>query len=263
MTAAYIAASMDDIRDDTSKYHHLASTIAAVSRSQLVSFAGNLLVAFPVTLLLVFLAGMIIGHPFVDKTSSESLLGSVSPLMSFAAWYAAITGVLLFAAGIVSGFGDNKVVVSRIGERINEHPWLKKRIPAETLFNFAAYIEKNLGPLLGNIAFGFMLGFAIFLGKITGLPLDIRHITFSTGNVAVGVLGVGFHISCLSVMDIVFGLFIIGFLNFAVSFFLALQVAALSRGLRLKDYPNMIFALLHHFRQHPADFSIRRVAKKR
>jgi len=245
---------MDDIRDDASRYHHLASTIAALSRSQLVSFAGNLLVAFPVTLLLALLSSLIIGHPIVDQDAGREMLGSVSPVLSFAAWYAAITGVLLFTAGIVSGFGDNKVVVSRIGERVDAHPWLKKHISPATLFKFAAYIEKNLGPLLGNIAFGFMLGFAIFLGKITGLPIDIRHITFSTGNVAMGMMGVRFHITLTSMIDIFTGLLIIGFLNFAVSFFLALQVAARSRGLRLKDYPNMILAVFNHFRQHPKDF---------
>lgn len=182
------------------------------------------------------------------------MLGSVSPFVSFAAWYAAITGVLLFLSGIVSGFGDNKVVVGRIGERIDAHPWLKKHMSPNTLFNFAAYIEKNLGPLLGNISFGFMLGFATFLGKITGLPIDIRHITFSTGNIAMGLMGVDFHLTFIAVLDVLLGLFIMGFLNFAVSFFLALQVAARSRGLRLRDYPDMIIAVLTHFKKHPADF---------
>ena len=123
-----------------------------------------------------------------------------------------------------------------------------------TLFNFAAYIEKNLGPLLGNISFGFMLGFATFLGKITGLPIDIRHITFSTGNIAMGMMGVDFHLTIITVLDVLLGLFIVGLLNFAVSFFLALQVAARSRGLRLRDYPDMIIAVLQHFKKHPSHF---------
>ena len=50
MTAAYLAASLDDIKDDASRYHHLAATVAKVSRSQLVSFAGNLIVVFPCAL---------------------------------------------------------------------------------------------------------------------------------------------------------------------------------------------------------------------
>jgi len=220
----------------------------------MVSFAGNLLIAFPFTLLWVFLYGLWLGHPFVSPETGEELLHGVNPFLSFAAWYAAITGVLLFLAGIVSGFGDNKVVVDRIGERIDAHPWLKKHLPSDTLFNLAAYIEKNLGPLLGNIAFGFMLGFTTFIGKITGLPIDIRHVTFSTGNAAMGMMGMNFALSWSTVIQTLIGLFMIGLLNFVVSFLMALQVAARSRGLRLKDYPKMMLAVLLHFKQHPADF---------
>ena len=50
------------------------------------------------------------------------------------------------------------------------------------------------------------------------------------------------------------GLFIIGLFNFAVSFALALQVAARSRGLRLSEYPLVAAAILVHFKNHPAHF---------
>jgi site-specific recombinase len=254
MTAATIAASMDDIRNDTSRYHHLAATIAAASRSQIVSFAGNLLIAFPLTLLWVFILGLLLHQPFITADEGNKLLHTIGPFNTFSVWYAAIAGVLLFCAGIISGFGDNKVVVSRIGERLEAHPVLRKYLGAEKLYRLSVYIEKNLGPLLGNIIFGFMLAITAFIGKITGLPIDIRHITFSTGNSAAGLMAVNFNVSWLVLFSTFTGVVAVGVVNFAVSFLLALQVAARSRGLRLKDYPDMMAAVWDYFKKQPAHF---------
>lgn len=254
MTAAYIAASLDEVAADN--YHHkqFAATIANVSRSQLISIIGNLLFAFPVTLLWTLLISTVLNHSLVPAEQGKELLMAVHPVLSLSFWYAALTGCFLFLTGIVSGFGDNKVVVSRIGLRIEAHPYLKKKLPPEKLKKLAGYIERNLGPWLGNIAFGFMLGFATLTGKLTGLPIDIRHITFSTGNVAMGFYSQGFYLPISLWVASMLGIFMIGFFNLAVSFTLALQVAVRSRGLRLKDYPELLSAVWDYFKKHPRDF---------
>ncbi|HWB65125.1 MAG TPA: hypothetical protein VG603_16525 [Chitinophagales bacterium] len=253
MTAAYIAASMDDVRDDKSRYQHLAAMIATVSRSQIISFTGNLLVAFPLTLCWVFFAGLGRHYP-VSPEEGAKLVESVHPLLSLSVWYAALTGALLFLSGIISGFGDNKVVVSRIGERLKQHPALRRRLPPEMLNKTVSYIERNLGPLLGNAVLGLLMGFTIFIGKTTGLPFDIRHITFSAGNVAIGLSETNMGITIATIVSVVMGVLLIGVINFAVSFTLAIQVGARSRGLRFKDYPDMIKAVLNHFTKYPAHF---------
>jgi len=254
MTAAFLAAALDDIKDDASSYHYLAATVAKISRSQLVSFAGNLVIVFPCSLLWILALTKISGKPVVDMAMANELVMSVHPLNSPLFWYGSIAGAFLFLAGIISGFGDNKVVVSKIGLRLEAHPFLKIHVSAERRRKLASYIEKNLGPLLGNIAVGFMLGMAGFLGKITGLPFDIRHITFSTGNLALGFYGINFHISVSLLLASLAGIFIIGLFNFAVSFGLALQVAARSRGLRLSEYPHVAVAIWTYFKKHPAHF---------
>lgn len=254
MTAAYLAASLDGIKEDASRYHQLAATVARVSRSQLVSFAGNLIVVFPCSLLWIYALTKMSGKVVIEPAMANQLLLSVHPLHAPLFWYASIAGAALFLSGIISGFGDNKVVVSSIGLRIEAHPFLKKRFSVESRHKLAMYIEKNLGPLLGNITVGFMLGMAGFIGKITGLPFDIRHITFSTGNIALGFFGNDFQVSTGFVIAILLGIFIIGVFNFVVSFFLALQVAARSRGLRLTDYPEVTAAILVYFKNHPTHF---------
>jgi site-specific recombinase len=42
-----------------------------------------------------------------------------------------------------------------------------------------------MGALVGNIALGFFLGMAGFIGHIFGIPFDIRHITIAAGNSAI------------------------------------------------------------------------------
>ena len=254
MTAAYIAASLDEAKSDEDGYKNFAVMIAAVSRSQLASFAGNLLVVFPVSLSLIFFVNVMGGGYFLDETAARGLLDSVHPILSLSILYAALAGFYLFLAGLISGFGDNKVVVSHIGLRLLHHPWLSKNVSPERLSKIVDYTEANLGPIIGNIAVGFMLGMTAFFGHITGLPLDIRHVTFSTGNLALGLCGTDFHVSFMDVLAMLTGIFLIGLVNFLVSFSFALQVAIRSRGLRLKNYPDLAKSVLTYFKKHPREF---------
>ena len=228
--------------------------IAAVSRSQLASFAGNLLIVFPVSLSLIFFVNVMGGRYFLDETAAHALLDSVHPILSLSVLYAALAGFYLFLAGLISGFGDNKVVVSHIGLRLLHHPWLSTNVSPERLAKIVAYTEANLGPIIGNTAVGFMLGMTAFLGHITGLPLDIRHVTFSTGNLALGLCGTDFHVSFMDVLAMLIGIFLIGLVNFLVSFSFALQVAIRSRGLRLKNYPDLAKSVFTYFKKHPKEF---------
>ena len=63
-------------------------------------------------------------------------------------------------------------------------------------------MEKHFGSLMGSIALGFFLGFSGVLGKIYGIPFDIRHITIAAGNTAIAVYGLGLdHIPSWGIRD--------------------------------------------------------------
>ena len=254
MTAAYIAASLDNRDPKDNDYHDFAVVIAAVSRSQIVSFAGNLLVVFPFSLCWMLFINVIFGDHLLTPTASEKMLSDIHPIFSLSVLYAALAGAYLFMAGLVSGFGDNKVMVSKISLRIQHHPWLIRHLSPQRLDRLAAYSEKNLGPIMGNIVVGFMLGMTAFFGHITGLPLDIRHVTFSAGNFALGLLGSHFHVSTMDICAALSGLFLIGVVNFLVSFTLALQIALRSRSTKLRNYPYLLRSVLIYFRHHPREF---------
>lgn len=253
MTAAYIAGSLDGA-EGKRDYVRFAAVIAAVMRSQIVSFAGNLLVVFPFAMLWIYLIGLAGGDHFIAGHPAKKMLADISPIRSLSALYAAFAGFYLFMAGLISGFGDNKVIVSRIALRLQHHPWLIRHMRPGRLRRLSHYLEHNLGGLMGNIAVGFMLGMTAFIGHITGLPLDIRHVTFSMGNFALGIYGEHFHTTTRTLLSCLGGLAVIGFVNFLVSFWLALFVAMRSRGLYFRNYPDLIRSVWKYFRKHPSEF---------
>ncbi len=111
-----------------------------------------------------------------------------------------------------------------------------------------------MGSLAGNFTLGFLLGFAGFFRTITGLPLDIRHITISTGHFAIGVFGLHNQLSAYDWTMTALGVILIGFINFLVSFTLAYLVALKSRHVHFYHYPAIARYTLRYVLRFPLDF---------
>ena len=183
------------------------------------------------------------------------LLMDQHPWRSLALLYACFTGFFLFASGIIAGYWQNKIQYGCIKERLKKHPALKISMSPRRLDKLANYTEKNFGALIGNIALGFFLGFAGIMGKILGIPFDIRHITISAGNTAIGIYGMGIdNIPPYFLLAVVFGVLGIGLLNFLVSFSLAFLVAVKSRGIRFAQYPKLLRTVMNYFWKHPRQY---------
>lgn len=255
-TASAVASSLDTSKsDEPPNLYNLAVTVSKVSRSQIASFIGNLIIVFPVTWLLAWLYDWLFGHPLVAGEKAVQLLQDQHPWQSLSLLYACNTGFFLFFSGIIAGYVQNKINYGRIGKRLTEHPVLRLSLPQSRLQRMAEYVNKNGGSLAGNISLGIFLGTAGIIGKIFGIPFDIRHITISAANTSLGAYGIGWeHINYRYLANVVAGVLGIGFLNFLVSFSLAFFVAVRSRGIRLKDYPGFLRILWKYFRHNPLDF---------
>lgn len=255
-TASAVASSLDARKsDDSPNLYNLAVTVSKVSRSQIASFIGNLIVVFPATYLLAWLYDRVAGHPLVQGEQALQLLKDQHPGQSLSLLYACNTGFFLFLSGIIAGYVQNKINYGRIGKRLTEHPSLRLYFSQRRLQKIAGYLNEHGGSLAGNISLGFFLGMAGIMGKIFGIPFDIRHITISAANTSIGLYGVGWeHINYKYLITVVAGVLGIGFLNFLVSFSLAFIVAVRSRGIRLRDYPGFLKILWKYFRSHPLDF---------
>ena len=248
MTAAHIVKSLD--QHSSMKPQHISLLIIKVIRSQFAAFMGNIIMAIIMTYLLIKLANFTDHQLSVDPEKAKKLLIDVSPIHSLAVIHAALTGICLFLSGIIAGYVDNISHYHNLEPRIKKHPLLRKIMPARKKIAFARYIDKHLGNLTGNFMLGVFLGSMAAIGGIFGLPLDVRHITFSSGNF-------GIALSTLSGLDLmvilisVSGILIIGLMNFTFSFGPALYIAFKSREVNLKQVRKAHLILLKHLLKDP------------
>jgi site-specific recombinase len=256
-TASAVASSLDSSKlKGRPDLDSLAVTVSQVSRSQLASFAGNLLVVFPMTYLLAMLFFEVTGTKIAAGEEALALLQAQHPFQTLALLYACFTGFFLFLSGLIAGWVENYVVYAQLPQRIQLHPALHHSLGKKQLSWLVNLVENKLGSIAGSVSLGFFLGMAAFIGKIFGIPFDIRHITISAGNTAIGFFGLDGPVDYRYLSTILLGVSLIGFLNFFVSFGFAFFVAVKSRGIKLKDYPEFLGILWRYFRKRPIDFII-------
>ncbi len=254
MTASAIAGAISEIRGRMKDVEKLATVVTDVIRSQLAAILGNVLVALPTAMLVAFAVASVTGKPIVNADKAHHLLHSISPFDSAALFYAGIAGVCLFLAGLISGYYDNLAAYERIRERVEHTAWLKRVLGEERLRRFAAYLDDNLGALAGNFFFGIMLGTMGTIGFMTGLPLDVAHVTISSAYFGLAVASLDFVVDLATVAHALAGIALIGFVNLGVSFALALWVAMRSRGVGFGQTGLLISILFSRLRANWKQF---------
>ncbi len=254
MTAATLAASIGGYANRAERINALVDVAAKVVRTQWVSIAGNVSVGFMTACSLTLVAGRFWGlHPMTTSKASH-LIEDLNPIFSPALIYAAIAGVFLYLSGLVSGYYDNLSLYRRVPERVNRSRWLRRMLGAERLNQFSQYVEHHLGALVGHFLFGCMLGSTPLVGKLIGLPLDIRHVAFASANLGYGLATLNFDVSGRVLLESILGVFLIGLVNLYVSFRLALGTALRSRGIGPDQTDGLTGATLRRFWSRPLDF---------
>lgn len=255
MTAATIAAALDAGRGDAAKqrYEDLAGLIARVWRSQFIAFVGNVFMAFPVALLLGLAWNLTFGNELLAQ-KSDKLLHELDPFTSLAIPHAAIAGVFLFLSGLIAGSVTNASIHRHVPLRIREHPLLKTVMPEHWRRRIARWYELHAGGVISNFWFGVFMGSVGAVGAFLGLSLDIRHITFAAGNLALGLVGADWQVTAYAVGASIIGIGLIGLFNFAVSFGLSLALAMRSRGVPLAEIFTMFAVVRDRFLADPRSF---------
>lgn len=239
MTAAFIADSIDSGNNTDKKPWMM---FKQVIRSQFVSLLGNLVTVLPLCFLSAWFIDYYFHYSVFNYTESKAQMYSNHPGYSASLIYATITGVFLSLSGIVIGYFDNKVVYSEIAQRIIKHPKLIRNYSLEKRQKLAAFVEKNLGGIVGNIFLGFCLGMAGNIGKFIGIPFDIRHVTISSGNFAIA-LGSDHCYELDLIISVFLGVIYIGLINIASSFLISFIVACRSRSLSWKQSLKVLVGL--------------------
>ena len=135
MTAtALISALEQGVKEknpgQTDKYRNFAIFFARVFRSQFIAFVGNVLVAFPMALFLIWGIDQVFHYNIAEK-KWFTLINDLSPVSSPAIFHAAIAGVFLFISGLIAGSIANRDKYNSVYYRIQEHPILKKTFGKE------------------------------------------------------------------------------------------------------------------------------------
>lgn len=249
MTAQRVAKALDE----SGAVDNLSSFIVKVIRSQAVAFAGNILMAFLTAILLMEAYEAATGKPLIDAGKARHLMEDLHPWKSLALFHAAIAGVGLFLAGVVSGFYDNQSLYHKFSTRLKRLRQFRPFHKSRRFIRLADYLGDNLGNLAGNVFLGFYLGSIAAIGAIVHLPLDIRHVTFSSGNLGLA-LGRLDHAPAGAIAVSAAGIALIGLVNFTFSFGLALAVGIKSRKIRFRRSAVLFRKLAARLAKYPLDF---------
>jgi site-specific recombinase len=253
MTANAIAAAIGNGSGKARDIDNLVYIVRRTARSQLAAIAGNLLLVIPTSILIILTLRAVLGETPFTPEKIDYFLHASHPWLSGSVFYAALAGVFLFLAGLVTGYFDNLCAYNRIPDRMRQAKWLVRLLGRDRLLSVARYVEDNLGALAGNLVFGFMLAGGWGLGVLVGLPIDIRHITFSSAFASFAVAAQDFTTAPGVWIPAFVGVALIGAINLAVSFTLALFVALRSRGATL-DAPRLLLAIARDFRRQPGRY---------
>ncbi len=252
-TAPALARRMGELRT-APQLEALVDEVVFLFRSQIASVFGNLALVIPATLLLDLLWKGVTGVHIVDEHKAEHLLGTVAPLSG--CWiFAIFTGVLLWLSSLFAAWMDNWFVLHQLSPALSQHRGWQRWLGPTRTRRLAVWLEHNIAGLVGNISLGLMLGIVPSVAMFFGLPLDVRHVTLSTGQVtaAFAFLG-GEHFWMLSTVWIVIGILGTGLLNILVSFSLALFVAIRARNVRGPELRLFYRALFKRLLKSPLSF---------
>jgi site-specific recombinase len=258
MTANAIAAAIGEMqgggRDRLRATDPVVTLVARTVRTQIAAILGNVCLAIPVAMLFGAAIYGLSGSHFVETGRAHQLLAEIDPLGSGALLFAAIAGVCLFLAGLIAGYYDNLCAYSRIPQRLFQLGWPRRLFGVARWQRTVDYLGDNLGALAGNFFFGFLLGGAAGLGLLLGLPLDIRHIAFSSAYWGYALVGLEFGVAWPVAGLAALGVLLIGLVNLAVSFYLAMWVGLKARGVDFRLRLHLGRAIAGRLLTHPREF---------
>jgi site-specific recombinase len=254
MTAATMAASVEE-GERQGTHERLVDLVARTSRSQLAAAIGNVGMVVPAALAVHFAWLYTFGTTLASPEKANKIVASLSPIHGGTVFFAAFTGVLLWSSSIAAGWLDNWFVYRRLPEAIAAHRGVRRILGVKRAQQFARGVARNVSAVGGNVSLGFALGMTPVVAAFFGLPLDVRHVTLSTGALVFAGCTLGPYVSATQPMgEAVLGIVIIGTLNFGVSFALALFVALRARAVAKKSLAGLGFAVVKRLFRAPLSF---------
>ena len=253
MTAPAMADTLAGRLDDE-RVERFVDRVAQLIRSQMAGIFGNLMVCGPLVLLVQWACIAAWGRPLVGEQPAQYVLHSLT-LLGPTALFAAFTGVLLFGSSLIAGWAENWFVFHRLDSAIAWNPRIVAWLGAPRAAYWAGWWRRNVSGLAANVSLGLMLGLVPALASFLALPVEVRHVTLSTGQLAAAAAALGADV--LRLPDFwwcVAGIAVTGVLNLTVSFWLAFKVALRSRGVQVRERARIRAAIGRRLLTQPLSF---------
>jgi site-specific recombinase len=260
MTAATLATLMRN-RDRKTRLDSVVEFMLSISSSQVAAAIANVIVVFVGAFAFNAIWFLVLGRNYLAPTDAQHVFETLSPVNSGTVFYAALTGVILWAAAIIGGWFDNWSAYRRLPQGIADHP-LGKRIGRERMVRAAGVVSRNMAGWGTNISLGFLLGMAPVIGLFFGLPIDVRHVTLSSGMLAFAGAGLDDWFTRSWFFLALAGVGTMFVLNLSVSFLLSLFMASRAYDIGPREMGVLGARLLRRFIRRPADFVVPRWKEK-
>jgi site-specific recombinase len=234
----------------------VAEFVSRITRSQLASAAGNLLAVGLGCIVFANLWVLLFSRPYLEASSAEHVYETLNPWASGTVIYAALTGVILWVSALAGGWFENFATFNHLSAAIIQHPWGRK-LGRERMKRLANTVDANLSGWTTSIVLGYLLGFVPEIGRFFGFPLDVRHVTLSTGTLALAAASFGRDWLYRGwFTKAVFGIAVIFVLNLGVSFAIAASVAMKAYNVSKRDQLRLLRYTAASFLRSPRRFLI-------
>ena len=253
MTAAALAGIVRQNRG-VARWSKISEFAADISRTQLAAAFSNVIAVCAGAVLFEKVWAHMFKTHYLPLQSAQHVYQTLHPFTSGTAIFAAFTGVLLWMAAVIGGWFENFSVYHRIPEAIAQHP-LGTRLGTSTMRRAADWLQRNAGSWSTSIVLGYLLGFAPVVARFFGVPLDVRHVTLSTGTLALAAARFGtssFGHDWLYYG--IAGIAITFVLNLSVSFSIASIVALRAYDVPRSEQIQILRFLIGEFRDAPLSF---------
>jgi site-specific recombinase len=244
---AYTASALSkqfEIFKNSKKIANIINEIRKIFHSQMIATIGNLVFALAVSIIIDWGYFFATGQHIFSQDKAFYIIKKFNLLTSGTILYAAFTGVLLWFSSILAGVTENWLVFINFSNIIKESPFFNRLMSRKALDEFAHKLPATLGSTVGNLSIAAMLATPIVIANITGLPIDVRHVTLSSGAIAFAFNTLNWDLALWpSMISMAMSIVVMGIMNFGVSFFLATKLAAISQGIENRHLKN-IFKLV-------------------
>jgi site-specific recombinase len=229
----------------------VAQEIRKISYSQFLAALANLLCVIPVISLIDWGYFAMSGQHILSQSEAHRVISHHGLHTSGTLFYAAFTGVLLWASSVVSGWCENWIVFRNVPQILAESVFLNNYLGKERARRFSEKFASVAGAASGNLAIAFLLAAPYTIGKFVGLPLDIRHVTLAAGTITLALNSLTWDMSIIPILiSMGLSILVMGVLNFGVSFYCSIRMAALARSVPAR-YLRIIFR--NAFKRRPTE----------